>query len=186
MRDVRVAAVQFESVAGDKEPTSERWWRSPSRRRAGGSSSCVTPECGLTGYWFLRRLSVPQLAALAEPVPDGPLVPRLLDLAVRHRMTIGAGLVEAAGGEVFHNTYVVAMPDGRFARHRKLHAFEHASIHSGSRVHRLRHPARLPGRSPDLLRRQHRRERPHRGASRGRGPARARTRPGGCRTPTRT
>jgi predicted amidohydrolase len=40
--------------------------------------------------------------------------------------------VEAAGSEVFHNTYVVAMPDGQIVRHRKLHAFEHANIHSGS------------------------------------------------------
>jgi predicted amidohydrolase len=40
--------------------------------------------------------------------------------------------VEAASDSVFHNTYLVAMPDGRLVRHRKLHAFEHPAIHSGT------------------------------------------------------
>jgi predicted amidohydrolase len=40
-------------------------------------------------------------------------------------------LVEDAGGGVFHNSYVVALPDGTFHRHRKLHAFEHTAIARG-------------------------------------------------------
>jgi predicted amidohydrolase len=55
----------------------------------------------------------------------------LIDLARRHGVTVGAGLVEAAGAGVFHNSYVVGLPDGTFHRHRKLQAFEHHSIHSG-------------------------------------------------------
>ena len=35
---------------------------------------------------------MPQLAALAEPVPDGPSCARLLDLAAQHGITVGAGL----------------------------------------------------------------------------------------------
>ena len=89
------------------------------------------PECCLTGYWFLRKLTVPQLQALAEPVPDGPSCRRLLELAMRLGITVGAGLVESAGDGVFYNTYVVAMPDGRIVRHRKLHAFEHPAVRSG-------------------------------------------------------
>jgi predicted amidohydrolase len=77
-------------------------------------------------------LTVEQLAALAEPVPDGPSTRRLVELARRHKLTIGAGLVEAAGESVFHNTYVIALPDCTTHRHRKLHAFEHTSIRSGS------------------------------------------------------
>jgi predicted amidohydrolase len=132
MLDVRVASVQMESAAGDKEANFakvERFAREATER---GASLVLFPECGLTGYWFLRRLTVPQLAALAEPVPGGPSCARLLDLAARHRLTVGAGLVESAGGEVFHNTYVVAMPDGRLVGHRKLHAFEHPAIHAGA------------------------------------------------------
>jgi predicted amidohydrolase len=132
MKDVRVASVQMESAPGDKEANFAKV--EPLTREAAGRGAAVVlfPECCLTGYWFLRRLTVAQLRELAEPVPEGPSPARLLDLAVKCGITVGAGLVEAAGGDVFHNTYVVAMPDGRIVRHRKLHAFEHPAIHAGS------------------------------------------------------
>jgi predicted amidohydrolase len=74
---------------------------------------------------------VEQLAALAEPIPGGPSTRRLVDLARKHGLTVGAGLVEAGSG-VFHNSYVVALPDGTVHCHRKLHAFEHDTIRSGT------------------------------------------------------
>ncbi|HSD65179.1 MAG TPA: nitrilase family protein [Vicinamibacteria bacterium] len=132
MRDVRVASVQMESAPGDKEANLRKVERFTREAEQRGAAMVLFPECCLTGYWFLRRLSVPQLRELAEPVPEGPSSIRLLDLALKHRLTVGAGLVEAAGGDVFHNTYVVAMPDGRIVRHRKLHAFEHPAIHAGT------------------------------------------------------
>jgi predicted amidohydrolase len=45
--------------------------------------------------------------------------------AREYGMTVGAGLIESAPDGTLYNSYVVAMPDGRFARHRKLHAFIH-------------------------------------------------------------
>ncbi len=132
MRDLRVAAVQFESRPADKAANFATLERFAEQAADHGVEIAVFPECCLTGYWFLRRLSVPELAALAEPVPDGPSCERLRALAGKHRLTLGAGLVEAAGGGVLHNTYVVAMPDGRLVRHRKLHAFEHPAIQPGS------------------------------------------------------
>jgi predicted amidohydrolase len=78
----------------------------------------------------LRKLSREELAHLAEPL-DGPSSAALLELAIRHNMTIGAGLVEADGDRYF-NTYIVAMPDGRLQRHRKLHAFENEHIECGN------------------------------------------------------
>jgi predicted amidohydrolase len=131
MRDVRVASVQIESVAGDKAANFGKVERFTGDAAGRGAAVVVFPECCLTGYWFLRHLSPSQLAELAEPVPDGPSAERLLDLARRHGVSVGAGLVEEAGPSVFHNTYVVAMPDGRLVRHRKLHAFEHPAIRSG-------------------------------------------------------
>ena len=38
-------------------------------------------------------------------------------------MTIGAGLIERDGDGKLYNSYFVAMPDGRWACHRKLHVF---------------------------------------------------------------
>jgi predicted amidohydrolase len=86
----------------------------------------------MTGYWFLRKLSREELLALAEPVPQGPSTTSLLDLSREHGMTIGAGLVELDEAGLLHNTYVVAMPDGTWRRHRKIHAFESDHIVPGS------------------------------------------------------
>jgi predicted amidohydrolase len=132
MRDVRVAAVQMESAAGGKDSNFRKVERLTAEAADRGASVVLFPECCLTGYWFLRRLTVPQLRELAEPVPEGRSSACLLDLAVKRGVTVGAGLVESAGGDVFHNTYVLAMPDGKIVRHRKLHAFEHPAIHDGS------------------------------------------------------
>lgn len=95
MQDIRVAALQLESVAGDKDANFRKLARFAEEAKGRGVEILVAPECGLTGYWFLRHLTVPQLAALAERVPDGPMCHQLLALAAKHRMTIGAGLLEA-------------------------------------------------------------------------------------------
>lgn len=86
----------------------------------------------MSGYWFVRNLTGEQLAALAEPIPSGPSTQRLIALARRHGISVGAGWFEAGEGGTFYNSYVVALPDGTVHRHRKLHAFEHAAISSGS------------------------------------------------------
>ena len=72
------------------------------------------------------------MAALAEPLPDGPSTRRLSELPRRRRITLGAGLVEAAGACVFHNSYVVALPAGTIHCHRKLHPFERRAIRDGT------------------------------------------------------
>ena len=124
--------MQFESVAGDKQANFQAIERFVAQAAGQGVQLVVFPECCVSGYWFIRHLSPPQLDALAEPVPGGPTTRRLAALAERYRITVGAGLVEAAGDGVYHNTYVVALPDGRVHRHRKLHAFEHELIRSGT------------------------------------------------------
>jgi len=124
----------MESAPGDKEANFAKTEQFTTQAAAQGVRLVVFPECNLTGYWFIRNLQVEQLAALAEPVPDGPSTRRLKALARRHNLTIGAGLVEAAGGGVFHNTYLVALPDGTFHRHRKIHSFEHTAILPGSEL----------------------------------------------------
>src|SRR4029450_5379868 len=77
MKDVRVAAVQMESAAGDRERDFGVLERLAEHAAQSGARIVAFPECCLTGYWFLRRLGVPELAALAEPLPDGPAARRL-------------------------------------------------------------------------------------------------------------
>ena len=131
LTSLRVASVQMESTASDKTANFAKIEQLATEAAARGARLVIFPECCITGYWFIRNLSVEQLAALAEPVLAGPSSQRLIALAQRLGLSIGAGLVEDAGGGVFYNTYMVALPDGTLQRHRKLHAFEHSAIRSG-------------------------------------------------------
>jgi predicted amidohydrolase len=122
----------MESLPGDKAANFRKIEHMTSEAAARGAKLVVLPECVVTGYWFIRNLTVAELRALAEPVPSGPSTQRLAALSRRHNIAVGAGLIEDAGGGVFHNTYIVTTPDGPVHRHRKLHAFEHDAIQSGS------------------------------------------------------
>jgi predicted amidohydrolase len=124
----------MESAAGDKDANFAKVERFTAEAAGQGVRLIVFPECCLTGYWFIRNLTTDRLGALAEPIPAGPSTHRLIALAKRYQITIGAGLVEAAGGGVFHNSYVVALPDGRMHVHRKLHAFEHDAVRGGTDI----------------------------------------------------
>src|SRR6266850_4120155 len=111
-RHLRVASVQFESKPADKEANFQKVERFTEQAVAQDVRLIVFPECCVTGYWFIRNLSVAELAALAEPIPGGPSTRRLIALARKHGISVGAGLVEDGGDGVFHNSYVVALPDG--------------------------------------------------------------------------
>jgi predicted amidohydrolase len=132
LQALRVASVQLESLPANKEANFDKIEQFVASASAQGVRLVLFPECSISGYWFIRNLTLEQLAALAEPVPSGVSTRRLVDLARRYKIALGAGLVEAATDGAFHNTYVVALPDGTTHRHRKLHAFEHPSIRSGS------------------------------------------------------
>ena len=131
-RTLRVASVQFESAPGDKDANFGKIEAFVEQAARQDVRLIVFPECCITGYWFIRNLQLEALAQMAEPIFDGPSAQRLIELAKRFGMTIGAGLVEAGPNGEFYNSYVVAMADGSAQRHRKLHAFEHPSVQSGS------------------------------------------------------
>lgn len=132
MRDIKVAAVQFEHSAGNKPANLAKIRQFVEQASRENVEIITFPECCITGYWFLRKLSRPDLVALAERVPDGPSSQTLLALSSKFGITIGAGLVEIDGNGKLHNTYVVAMPNGEWKLHRKIHAFEHDEIIPGS------------------------------------------------------
>src|SRR4051794_34957054 len=129
---MRAVSVQFEAIPGEKcaNFAKIRAFLADSERQ--NADFVAFPECSITGYWFLRRLSDQEITLLAEPVPDGPSTQELISLARIHHLTVGAGLIELGEDGGLYNTYVVAMPDGRTVRHRKLHAFEHRLIRSGN------------------------------------------------------
>src|SRR3712207_4359301 len=133
MRDVRVAAVQFQHAPGDKAYNLGRVRHFAAEAARERAEILVFQEMCLTGYWHMRKLSQGDFRPLAEPVPDGPSARELRRLSRELGMTIGAGLLELGEDGRVYNAYVVAMPDGRWAVHRKLHVFEHPDIAAGDR-----------------------------------------------------
>jgi len=132
MRNIRVAAVQFQHAPGDKTYNLGRVRHYVEEASRAGAEIICFPEMCLTGYWHVRKLSRADVEALAEPVPDGPSTRALLDLAREHRMTIGAGLIERDADGRMYNGYVVAMPNGEWACHRKLHEFVSEYLSNGN------------------------------------------------------
>ena len=131
MRDIRIAAAQFEHRDGDKAWNLERI-RELTRRAVDAGAEIVSfHECSISAYTFVQSFSRGQLAELAEPVPDGPSVRRLIEIAAEFRVPVLAGLFERDGERLF-NTYVCVTAEGLVAKFRKLHAFVNPHLSSGS------------------------------------------------------
>lgn len=79
----------------------------------------VLPELFASGYQFL---SEEEAQRLAEPVPHGLTVRRLVDIAKRRRMHLVAGLPERSGA-CCYNSAVVVGPSGFLGCYRKTHLF---------------------------------------------------------------
>jgi len=132
MLPIRAASVQFNHRPSDKLANLEiisRFARLAAEQRV---DLLAFPEMCITGYWHVRKLARDDIVALSEPVPDGPSTQSLISLSRESGMTIGAGLIERSEDDTLYNTYVVAMPDGTHAKHRKLHCFISQHMASGS------------------------------------------------------
>ena len=132
MNNLRAGSVQFQHLPGDKAANLATIRSFVAQAASEKVDLLVFPEMCISGYWHVRNLSRREIEGLAEPVPDGPSTEALLALSAENGMTIGAGLIERDEEGGLRNTYVVAMPDGRFARHRKLHTFISEHMDSGS------------------------------------------------------
>lgn len=122
MRDIRIAAAQFEARDADKEFNLARIESLARRALELGAEIASFHECCICGYTFLQELSREELAALAEEVPAGPSSQRLIALSRSLGIPLLAGLIEKDGGRL-HNCYVAVTPQGLAAKFRKLHPF---------------------------------------------------------------
>jgi len=131
MQDLRAGTVQFNHHPGDKAANLAIIQRFVEQAATQDVQILAFPEMCLTGYWHTRTLCREAIAALAEPILDGPATRQLLTWSARYDMTIGVGLIEEAPDGTLYNAYVVTMSDGTWACHRKLHCFINPHLASG-------------------------------------------------------
>ena len=114
MQSIRVAAVSMNGRLGEPERVLgdiAAWCERAAEERA---DLVLFPELVVHGH------CTPNTWALAEPVPEGPSVQRLIQLARQHRMVLCAGLSEKER-DIVYNTQVLVGPDGYIGKQRKLH-----------------------------------------------------------------
>jgi predicted amidohydrolase len=114
MQKTRVAAVSMNGLLGEPERVLDAIDGWCERAVAEKADLVLFPELVIHGH------CTPNTWELAEAVPDGPSVRRLIELARRHRLVLAAGLSEKEHDIVF-NTLVLVGPDGYIGKQRKLH-----------------------------------------------------------------
>ena len=130
MREIKIGAAQFEARDADKAYNLGRIEALTGQAAADEAELVCFHEYSIPGYTFIENLAREQIVKLAEPVPEGPSIERLAEIARTHRVAIGAGLIERDGDSLF-NTYAVVSGAGLVAKHRKIHAFISEEINCG-------------------------------------------------------
>jgi predicted amidohydrolase len=111
---MRVAAVSMNGFLGEPERVLNGIASWCERAAAEKADLVLFPELVVHGH------CTPNTWDLAEPVPDGPSVRRLVQLARHHRLFLCAGLSEKER-DIVYNTQVLVGPDGFVGKQRKLH-----------------------------------------------------------------
>ena len=130
MENITIATAQFEHASGDKTYNLSVIDNLAGRAAAQGARVIAFHECSITGYSFARKLTRDQLYAIAEPIPDGPSIQSLKNIAQKHDITVLAGLFEK-DKESIYKAYVAVDPNGLIAKHRKIHPFINPHITPG-------------------------------------------------------
>lgn len=114
MQMMRVAAVSMNGLLGEPDrilAAIDIWCEGAAKA---GAHLVLFPELVVHGH------CTPNTWELAEPVPDGPSVRRLIDIAGRHKLVLSVGLSEKERDIIF-NTQVLVGPEGYIGKQRKLH-----------------------------------------------------------------
>jgi predicted amidohydrolase len=132
MREIRVAAAQFENRDHDVEYNLSRIHALTSRAAEQGAEIVSFHEGCVPAYSWIQPLTKEDLLSIAEPVPDGPSVTALVEVAREFRVVLMAGLFERDSDDKVYNCYVTVGPDGYITKFRKLHPFVNQHLSPGN------------------------------------------------------
>ena len=130
MREIRVATAQFEPRDNDPVFNLGRIRELTRSAVEKGAEIVSFHEGSIPGYSWVQPLDKQALWDVAELVPDGESVCRLIDISKEFDVVVMAGLFERCGDEVF-NTYVTVGPQGFITKFSKLHPFVNPHLAAG-------------------------------------------------------
>lgn len=122
MKDINLAVAQFQPKDGDKQYNLSVIRKLTKEAKEKGADLITFHEMSVTAYTFTKDLSLEEIKALAEEVPNGQSTHELIGIAKEFDMPVLAGLIEKENDKIY-NTYICVTKDGVIAKHRKLHTF---------------------------------------------------------------
>lgn len=132
MDNIKISTAQFEHKSADKAynlAVIEKLARKASEE---GSNVIAFHECSITGYTFARHLSREQMLDLAEIIPTGESVLRLIEIAKNYNIAVLAGLFEKDENDNLFKAYICVDKNGLVAKFRKLHPFINPYLTAGN------------------------------------------------------
>lgn len=119
---MKLAVAQFQPKDGDKEYNLSMIESLTKKAKVKGAEVINFHEMSITAYTFTKDLSYKEILDLAEEVPEGASIKRLITISEENQIAILAGLVEKENEKIF-NTYVCVHQGKLVAKFRKLHPF---------------------------------------------------------------
>ena len=115
MKDFKIALVQHGSPVRAREKSLAQTIAWTKKAKKKGSAFVLFPELNITGH-----AGHPAMVGEAEPVPGGPSVQALCELAAEIDIYICAGIAEDEQG-IHYNTQFIVGPEGYVGKQRKVH-----------------------------------------------------------------
>ncbi len=123
MNDLKISTAQFENKNGDKNYNLSVIEELANKASQEGADVIAFHECSITGYTFARHLSKEQMLDLAELIPEGDSIMKLIKIAQKSNIIILAGLFEKDKNDNLYKAYVCVDKNGLIAKYRKIHPF---------------------------------------------------------------
>jgi len=122
MQTIRVAAVSMNGGLGEPDNSLSSIGDWCGRAKIEGAELVVFPELVVHGH------CTPNTWDLAEPVPDGPSIRRLEQLASEYNLVLSVGVSEKEK-DIVYNTQVLVGPAGTIGKQRKIHLSRDEVLH---------------------------------------------------------
>jgi predicted amidohydrolase len=132
MNPIKVATAQFENKNGNKTHNINMIRELSAKAAAQGAKVIAFHECSITAYTFARHLSREQMLDLAELIPEGESVQKLVAIAQEFDIAILAGLFEKDKEDHLYKAYICVDKTGLVAKYRKLHPFINPYLTAGN------------------------------------------------------